>query len=282
MKRTIKQIDVWHFAGKTLRDGTPLPAVGQELPPIRTPVPCERGYHGSARAIDALAYVSGFMVARCRLFGAVPGDDPVDKYAARRRVVLSGYVDSEKVIRQLAAKWAHRAIAVHAAAAMRNARLADHADKLAAIKPWDWRDTKAVNVARRLAGSARSVAHTTPDAEAARWAASNAECSADVAECADGAARVADVAMFAWNAAKAAARSARAAGDAACAADAGDAALAAAAAGAAAGDAAAVERDMQSAELESALRNLLGIDHEHLPRRHQRHAVPTKRCRRKS
>lgn len=109
----IDHIDGWHFAGATLRDGTPLPGVGVELPTIADPVPCERGYHGSVLALDALDYAIGFNVARVRLFDVIPGN-PADKYAARRRVVLAGYVDVVGVLAELARRPENYAIRIHA------------------------------------------------------------------------------------------------------------------------------------------------------------------------
>lgn len=89
----------WHFAGHTLRDGTPLPKAGEILPEIVDPVPCVRGYHASVRAIDALGYAPGAFVARVELRGEiVPHGDSTDKHAASVRVGLTDYIDATDVL----------------------------------------------------------------------------------------------------------------------------------------------------------------------------------------
>lgn len=85
----------WHFVvlrdgNPVLRDGRPLPPVGEWLeqePPI---VICERGLHASWRAFDALGYSSSSEpLAAC----LVEADDVVtehtDKFVCRRRRVLA-------------------------------------------------------------------------------------------------------------------------------------------------------------------------------------------------
>jgi hypothetical protein len=63
------EVTAWHFAGKALRDGRPLPADGEWLihdgPEV---VMCETGLHASRRVIDALQYAPGPTVCRvtCR------------------------------------------------------------------------------------------------------------------------------------------------------------------------------------------------------------------------
>jgi len=214
--------DGWHFAAQKLRDGSRLTKRGERTPRIDDISLCQRGYHASARAIDALAYAPGFMVSRVRLFYANVGDD---KAVGCERLALTDYVDARQVVLELAARWAHRAISVHAAHALRSAGLTEHADRLAAIPAWRWED-----------------------AAAARAAADDARAAASAAAYAAYAARAAVYAVYAVYAAVYAASAAF---------------YAASAAVYAADDVS--ERDSQNSELESAIRALVGPDADEQP-----------------
>ena len=97
----------WHFAGDTLRDGSPLPGEGVALPEIENIEPCVRGYHGATRAIDALRYAPGAWVARVKLTGTiVEHGDPVDKICASKRVGLTDYINCEDLLRSFACQCA--------------------------------------------------------------------------------------------------------------------------------------------------------------------------------
>lgn len=100
-------VDGWHFAGDTLRDGSPLPRKGDKLPTIDNPMPCVRGYHASPTALQALQYAPGPRVARVRLSGVVvPHGEPLDKWAASEREMLTEYVDVSAVLRAFACRCA--------------------------------------------------------------------------------------------------------------------------------------------------------------------------------
>ena len=104
-------VDAWHFAASTLRDGSPLPPAGIELPEIVDLEPCARGYHGSVRPIDALTYAPGPMVAMVRLHGVLIGlGNPPDKHCASRRIGLSPYVDASVALREFA-RWCALSVA---------------------------------------------------------------------------------------------------------------------------------------------------------------------------
>lgn len=91
---------LWHFSGPTLRDGSPLPAVGVRLPWIDDIKPCRSGYHASIRPIDALRYAPGPYVAQVRLHGAmIEHGDPVDKIVAQSRECVTAYVDVTDTLR---------------------------------------------------------------------------------------------------------------------------------------------------------------------------------------
>jgi len=174
-QQTITQtqtITGWHFAGATLRDDRPLPKTGEKLTHTGAVVPCNSGYHLSERAIDALGFAPGLMVARVRGGGVtVPHGAPVDKWACETRTCLSEYVDARAVIGELAETWARRALRDHAATALRAAGLTTEADKLASLPD---------NVSMAAAGAA---AVATRDAAwDAAWAAGAAGAAARAAE----------------------------------------------------------------------------------------------------
>src|SRR3990167_6197777 len=117
MEESMIKICCWHFAGPTLRDGSPHPAPGVPLPTIADPLPCARGYHGSERLIDALIYAPGPWLAQVELSGTViPHGTPTDKHAASDRVGLTPYIDISDVLVQFARTCALRALRIHAPA----------------------------------------------------------------------------------------------------------------------------------------------------------------------
>ena len=61
----------WHFTSSTLRDGSPIPAVGQTLIfPGKIKI-CEAGYHWSRRPSQALRYAPGPMLHKVSYGGDV-------------------------------------------------------------------------------------------------------------------------------------------------------------------------------------------------------------------
>ena len=233
----------WHFAGAKLRDGRPLPRKGETLTHKGAVVPCESGFHLSERAIDALGFAPGLMVARVRGGGVmVPHGDPVDKRACETRTCLSEYVNARAVIVELAETWVRRALRIHAAPAMRAAGLIAEADTLASLPAdisMDAASAAASDAARAASNAAaRAAARDAWDAARAARAASNA--ASDAARAASNAASAA--ASDAWDAARAASYAASAASDAS---------AAARAAARAASEAA--EKELQNTELETAL-----------------------------
>ena len=165
----MKTIKVWHFAGKTLRDGTALPDAGVRLPHIADPIPCERGYHGSERLIDALKYAPGSSLAVRLLSGTLKSHgNPVDKHFASDCTMETGYIDVSPVLIEFARFAALKAIREYAPKALRatgNPELITWADKLAAFK--DDCDLKA---ARDAASDAARDAARYAASDAARYA----------------------------------------------------------------------------------------------------------------
>ena len=83
----MKIMKAWHFAGKTLRDGSPIPEDGVWLPVIDDPVLCERGYHASVDPFDALTYAPGDTLCLVELRGTIVEGD--DKVVASERKILA-------------------------------------------------------------------------------------------------------------------------------------------------------------------------------------------------
>lgn len=97
-----KTIYGWHFIGKTLRDGTPIPPDGVWLPRIANPIPCERGYHGSAHPLDALKYAPGSTLCYDEYRGKIiEHGDPVDKFVGEQRRILRR-MDATELLRYFA------------------------------------------------------------------------------------------------------------------------------------------------------------------------------------
>jgi len=161
-------------------------------------IPCERGLHASARAIDALQYAPGPIVWKVRLSGVVvPHGD--DKHAASRRTYLAGGIDVSDTLREFARRCALDVIHLWDAPeiVVRYLKTGDETIRDAA-----WAATRDACAARdaawAAAGDARAAARAA--ASAAAW---------DAACAAGDAAR--DAAWAAGDAASAAEAAARAA-----------------------------------------------------------------------
>ena len=128
---------VWWFGGDKLRDGSPIPPPGEQFPHRTDPRPCEHGWHGSERLIDALTYANGTNLGQRLLTGTViPHGSPVDKYCASDGYYLTPCVDVRDVLVAWSRRVALHAIRVTAADALRATKipvLIDHAEKLVAL-----------------------------------------------------------------------------------------------------------------------------------------------------
>ena len=92
----------YHFTGDALRDGRPIPPVGEWLVHAGSVVPCESGFHASEYPFDALQYAPGCLLHHVELEGEiVPHSDPVNKYVGRRRKILAT-IDATKLLRGFA------------------------------------------------------------------------------------------------------------------------------------------------------------------------------------
>lgn len=88
----------WHFHnGSTLRDGRPLPKVGETIVHDGEPILCVQGLHASIRPLDALRYAPGAWVDRVEVGGTVVHGD--DKLVATERTTL-WRLDATDVLRR--------------------------------------------------------------------------------------------------------------------------------------------------------------------------------------
>ena len=107
MKKEEEKVLAWHFTSNTLRDGRPIPPIGEVLhvpPPIRI---CERGCHASRNIIDALYYAPGTNLHRVELWGSIR--EQKDKLVASNRRILWS-INSQELLREAARKFALRVI----------------------------------------------------------------------------------------------------------------------------------------------------------------------------
>ena len=95
----------YHFTkGNKLRDGRPLPAIGEWLEHTGPIVPCESGLHASEHPFDALQYSPGEMLHLVEIDGElVTHGDPPNKVVGRRRKILAS-IDATDLLREFA-RW---------------------------------------------------------------------------------------------------------------------------------------------------------------------------------
>ena len=196
---TVETLKVWHFAADKLRDGRPLPGRGETLVHDGPVVPCESGLHGSVRALDALKYAPGQMVAHCELRGTIVPHG-ADKHAASERHMLTGYVDATRVLHEFACWCATQALDREEAAG----RKVDPRSRAAIACKLAWLDGRATDAELNAARAAARAA-AWDAAWAAAWDAAMAAARAAAWDAAWAAARDAARAA-AWDAAWDAAR----------------------------------------------------------------------------
>ena len=89
----------YHFVGKTLRDGRPVPPDNVTLEHKGPVVCCESGLHASVHPFDALRYAPGSTLCLVDVDGVE--DEQDDKVAARRRTILAR-IDAAPLLQQFA------------------------------------------------------------------------------------------------------------------------------------------------------------------------------------
>ena len=98
-RKRSKPIRAWHFVGKTLRDGSPIPADGEWLifeGPLKM---CESGLHASRHPFDALRYAPGDTLCLVECDGHVIEHD--DKLVCSQRRIIA-HMDATDMLRYFA------------------------------------------------------------------------------------------------------------------------------------------------------------------------------------
>ena len=100
----MEKVRAYHFVGKTLRDGRPVPKDGELLVHSGEVVLCEKGLHASEHPFDALQYAPGNTLCLVDVCG-----DPLrrgdDKVAGKERTIIAR-VDVEDLMRDFARRCA--------------------------------------------------------------------------------------------------------------------------------------------------------------------------------
>lgn len=110
----------WHFTGTKLRDGRPIPPIGEWLIYEGPVEPCLSGLHASERPCGALLYAPGNILHIVELEGdLMPHGNPIDKWVGRRRKIIQS-MDCEKLLRTFACDQALAVLPSNAPKIVRN------------------------------------------------------------------------------------------------------------------------------------------------------------------
>ena len=90
----------YHFTGDTLRDGRPIPAIGEKLIHHGEIIWCKSGLYASPKASQALQYARGNWLHRVEC-GQIEREDD-DKFVCRERTILQT-IDAEQLMHRFAA-----------------------------------------------------------------------------------------------------------------------------------------------------------------------------------
>lgn len=90
----------YHFTGPTLRDGRPIPQIGEPLIHTGRVVICKSGFHASLTPWDAVQYAPGNLLHRVLCEDIA--DTQIDKLVCRRRTILAT-IDAQHLLRRFAA-----------------------------------------------------------------------------------------------------------------------------------------------------------------------------------
>src|SRR5271163_862501 len=99
----------FHFTSDKLRDGTPIPPVGEWLIYPKPPIICQRGLHASKHPYDALKYAPGTKLHLVELCDIT--DTQEDKVVAKGRKILLS-IDSTKLLQKCSRKFAADVLAL--------------------------------------------------------------------------------------------------------------------------------------------------------------------------
>jgi hypothetical protein len=183
-KPTIGVINMraYHFTSDKLRDGRPIPAVGEWLEHEGNIVACFKGLHASEHPFDALKYAPGCILHLVELEGDLESHgEPIDKWFGRRRKIIAT-INAEELLLEYA-RWcalevihlwdAPQVVREYLETGEKSLRKeACWAAAKAAVRSAAWSAVKAaVSPALRAAYWAAAVAAYRAAEEAAYWAA---------------------------------------------------------------------------------------------------------------
>jgi hypothetical protein len=175
----------YHFTESTLRDGRPLPAVGEWLEHTGPLVPCESGLHASEHPFDAFQFAPGNLLHLVECDGEiVEHGEPVDKFVCRRRRIVAT-VDAQPLLREFARWCAAQVLHLWDAPQVVRDYIAT-GDESSRAAAWDAAQDAAQDAARAAAQAAAQAA-----AWAAAWAAAQDAARAAARDAARAAARAA-------------------------------------------------------------------------------------------
>ena len=106
------KVMAWHFTNDTLRDGSPIPAIGEPLRHKGKIIPCEAGLHASIDPFDALQYAPGALLHRVECSGQIVTHGN-DKIACRQRTIIAS-IDATTLLRRFACDQAIEALRITA------------------------------------------------------------------------------------------------------------------------------------------------------------------------
>ena len=89
----------YHFTSDKLRDGRPVPPIGEWLEHEGDVIICKSGLHASQHPFDALTYAPGHLLHKVIVEGDIVKQD--DKFAGRRRKIVAT-IDAEDLLRKFA------------------------------------------------------------------------------------------------------------------------------------------------------------------------------------
>jgi hypothetical protein len=94
----------YHFTSDKLRDGRPIPPVGEWLEYEGEVKPCVRGLHASEHPLDALKYAPSLLLHLVELEGDLKSHGkPIDKWVGRRRKIIAT-INAEELLLEYA-RW---------------------------------------------------------------------------------------------------------------------------------------------------------------------------------
>ena len=99
MPKKSKRVIAYHFTNDKLRDGRPIPPIGEWLEETGDLILCAKGLHASRTPFQALAYAPGFKLHKVEVEDIAAESD--DKLVARRRKILAT-IDTRDLILKFA------------------------------------------------------------------------------------------------------------------------------------------------------------------------------------